>query len=171
MVKSVGVFVNSSLLFYVVQAQYKRSNPQAKIDYTAYLNHAVGDDGKLYRAFAYGAQIDNEAAGFIECLQRTGFETRYVPAKCVNGKHHVLDTDRNIEMAVDVIRIAHRLDVVVLGSNDPDLIPLVKFIKEKGTKVVIFAARIPRELARAADEVREITESILELKDVHPANT
>jgi uncharacterized LabA/DUF88 family protein len=168
-VKSVGVFVNSSLLFYVVQSEFKRVVPNSRIDYKAYLEQAIGED-RLYRAFAYGAQIENEAAGFIECLQRTGFETRYVPAKQVNGKNHVLDTDRNMDLALDVIRILDRLDTVVIGSNDPNLIPLVKYLKERGLKVVIFAARIPRELARAANEVREITEMVLEHAH-HPAAT
>lgn len=167
--KSVGVFVNTSLLFYVVQSQYKRSNPTARVNYTAYLKQAIGYDS-LYRAFAYGAQIENEASGFIECLQRAGFETRYVPAKEQNGKRHVLETDRNMALAMDVVRTIYKLDRVVIGSNDVNLIPLVQYIQEKGLTVSVFAARVPKELAKAVDEVIEISDEILEVRDAAPAN-
>jgi uncharacterized LabA/DUF88 family protein len=160
-VKNVGVFVNASLLFYVTKTSFKRTRPDARIDYNAYLKRSVGGDA-LFRAFAYGAYTSSEAAGFIACLERTGFTTRYVQAVVVGDRDHILNTDRNMDIAMDIMRIRHRLDVVVLGSNDVKLIPLVEFLKDQGIKVIIFSPRVPRELRTAADEVWDVTDEVLE---------
>lgn len=160
MAKSVGVFVNTTLLYYVVQSHFKRwSNP--RINYTSYLRRAVGDN-TLYRAFAYGAQVGSESTGFIESLHRAGYETRYVPAKMVNEKLAILQTDRNMALAMDIVRIVEKLDEVVIGSNDSNLIPLVQWLKEKGVYVILYAPRIPRPLVQAANAVIEVEEDILD---------
>jgi uncharacterized LabA/DUF88 family protein len=62
------------------------------------------------------------------------------------------------------MRHVPKLDVVVLGSNDPDLVPLVLYLKERAIKVVILSCRVGNELREAADEVIEINDGILEKK-------
>ena len=163
--RRVGVFVNVTNQFYSVLTAFRGG----KVDYTKYLRESVSPEGyELYRAIAYGVQIGNEAQSFIAALQRAGYDTRYKPAKVVDGKANVRDTDWAIGMAMDVIRHLEHLDVVVLGCNDPSLIPLVEFIKERGIRVVIYSCRIPQELQRAADYSFEISEDVLETKRSQP---
>lgn len=159
--KTVGVFANVSSQFYSVLSAYRG----AKIDYARYLEKAIGGE-ELYRAFAYGVQMGTEAGPFINCLNKIGFETRYKPARWVDGKPSIRDTDWNIGIAMDIVRHLERLDVVVIGSNDLNLVPLIEFIKERGVKAVIFSCRVPNELREVADQIIEITEDILENKVV-----
>ena len=50
----------------------------------------------------------------------------------------------------------------MFGSCNLALIPLIKWLKSKDVKVIIFAANIPKSLRNLADEVVEICENILE---------
>lgn len=160
MAKEVGVFVNVSNQFYTVNNTFRGG----KIDYQKYLARAVNDNEQLYRAFAYGVQMEREASGFIACLNSFGFETNYKTARIIEGKPSIRQTDRNMDMAMDVIRCLDKLDVVVIGSNDPNLIPLVKFIRERGKKVIILSCCIGRELREAANQCIEIKDDLLEEK-------
>jgi uncharacterized LabA/DUF88 family protein len=157
--KSVGVFVNVNNQFYAVAQQHRG----AKVDYAAYLKSAVGD-GVLHRAFAYGVQMKEEAAPFIGCLRQMGYEPKYRQARMIDGRPSIRSTDWNMGIAMDVMRHVPKLDVVVLGSNDPDLVPLVLYLKERAIKVVILSCRVGNELREAADEVIEINDGILEKK-------
>jgi uncharacterized LabA/DUF88 family protein len=155
--KAVGVFADVSNQFFSVATTFKG----AKVNYTEYLKTAVGDN-ELYRAFAYGVQVSSEATPFIASLQRIGYDTRYKLAKVVDGKPSIPDTNWNVGIVIDMIRHLDRLDVVVIGSNNPDLIPAINFIRDRGVKVIIYSCRIPKELKDAADGVIEITADILE---------
>lgn len=155
--KSVGVFVDVSNQFYEVLVAHKGN----KIAYNEYLKKAIGADS-LYRAFAYGAFLGGEATGFIACLKAYGYEPRYKQARIVEGRPNIRETDLNIHIAVDVARLIDRLDVVILGSSNPDLAPLIQFIKERGVKCIVMACQIPSELRDVADECVEITTDLLE---------
>lgn len=158
MPKEVGVFVNVSNQYYTVNNLFRGG----KIDYVKYLARALNENEQLYRAFAYGVQMEREANGFITCLNQIGFEPNYKTARLIDGKPSIRNTDRNMDMAMDIIRCLEKLDVVVIGSNDPNLIPLVKFIRERGKKVVILSCCIGRELREAANSCIEIKEELLE---------
>lgn len=160
MPREVGLFVNVSNQFYTTHNIFRGG----KIDYQKYLNRAVGDNEQLYRAFAYGVQMDREASGFIACLQQFGYETNYKQARVIDGKPSIRHTDRNMDMAMDVMRCLEKLDTVVIGSNDPNLIPLVKFIRDRGKKVIILSCCIGRELREAANQCIEIKDDLLEDK-------
>lgn len=159
----IGVFVNVTNQFYAVLAGFpNHTNP--RIDYQKYLNIAVGD-GILYRAFAYGVTVQDEALPFIATLRRIGFEVKYRQARIIKNSPSIRQTDVNVGMVVDVARLTDRIDCAVIGSNDPDLVPLIMFLRERGVKSVIFGCKIPPELHDIADFVIEVTEDMLEVRD------
>lgn len=51
-----------------------------KLDYKAYLER-IAKVGRIYRAYAYGAQINDEAKKFINFLKNASFEVKYTYAK------------------------------------------------------------------------------------------
>lgn len=157
--KSIGVFVNVSNQFYTVQQTYRGG----KVAYDLYLKAAVSG-GTLYRAFAYGVQMKDEAMPFIGCLREAGYEPKYKQARIVDARPSIRHTDWNVGIAMDVMRHLHKLDIVVIGSSDPDLAPLIAYVKERGVKVIVFSCRVEAELREIADEVIDIDESILERK-------
>ncbi len=160
--KRIALFVDLIGQFYNVSLIFKKQ----KLNYKAYLDKLT-EEGNVYKAIAYGASIGNEADTFIKCLRSNGYETKYVPARKYNGKPIIKYTDRTMDIAIDIIRMMDRLDIVVIGSCNINLVPLLSFLKEKGIKVIIFACHIPVELKIVCDEWWEVTENLLEIKEFY----
>jgi uncharacterized LabA/DUF88 family protein len=68
----------------------------------------------------------------------------------------------NCGLTIDVINIIERVDTVILGSSDPDTLPVIEYIKSKGVGVIIIAAGIHRDLKKACNQFVEISEDMLE---------
>lgn len=71
----IGVFVDLSNLYYCVKTKFN-----GRIDYSKYLVRAT-KDGVLYRAYAYGAQINDQASTFMERLKEYGYIPKYKETK------------------------------------------------------------------------------------------
>lgn len=172
--KVVGVFADVSNLYYCIGKKFSGR----KLAYDKYLKQAVGTH-ELYRAFAYGAQLNDEAVNFITCLRHFGYDTKYkkpkqyvAPSVAPNcpkcgeilpaEKREIRKADWDVGIAMDVVRLIDRLDIVVIGSADGDLSPLVEWIKEKGRRCVVLACGISRDLKNVADHWTEIDEPLLE---------
>jgi uncharacterized LabA/DUF88 family protein len=161
----IGVFVDTSNLYYCINKQYDGR----KLDYKKYLE-AVLINNTLYRAFAYGAQVADHALNFITYLRALGFETKYKEIRY--KKQTEAEERREIErinwgvgITIDVIRLLDKVDVVIIGSADRDLVPLVEYIKSKGVKCNIVACNIPKDLRLSCDFYIEVDESLLEEKE------
>jgi len=150
-----ALFVDVTNLYYA--ANHRNG---ARIDFEKYLA-AASEGFDVCRAFAYGAQMAGEAGGFLAVLRELGYEPKYRTAVVIGERPDIRRTDRNMPLAMDVWRLADRLDVAIIGSNDPDLAPLVRRIKEVGVQVVIFACGVGRELRELADRVIEVGEDTL----------
>lgn len=147
--RRIGIFADVSNLYYCISKRYNGR----KLDYRKYYGF-VRDLGEIIQAVAYGAQANNEAAAFIHALKNTGFQVKYKDA----SRH----SDWDVGITVDVINMAPRLDIVVLGSADRDLEPLVNWCQQRGVDVYVIACGISKELKEQAAEVIEIPESLLE---------
>ena len=156
--KNVGVFVDVSDFYYRIQRRFSG----AKLDFEEYLI-AAATRGKIFRAFAYGMQRNSEAAGFIKCLQASGFEAKYKRPKIIKvGDREIKQCDWGVGITIDVVKLIDKLDIVVLGVSNPDYIPLVKWIRDQGKEVIIFASCIPKSLKDAANRAVEITTDLLQ---------
>jgi uncharacterized LabA/DUF88 family protein len=156
--KRIGVFVDISNIYYCAGKKFSGR----KVDYGKYLALAK-QDGEVFRAIAYGAQRENEAVGFITCLRHLGFETQYKePKQIAVGDKTVWRADWKVGITVDVVQMLDRLDLVVLGSADADMAPLVKYIRQKGIPCVILACGISRDLKSEANRFIELDETVLE---------
>src|SRR5436190_2371492 len=165
--KVVGVFVDVSNLYYCIGKKYRR-----KLNYEKYLKQAINGQ-ELYRAFAYGAQLNDKAVDFITCLRHYGYDPKYKKPKqyfttntlqtCPNcnvklttDKKENRKADWDVGIAMDVVRIIDRLDTVVIGSADGDLVSLVEWVKEKGRLCTVLACGISRDLKDVVDHWEEI---------------
>ncbi len=153
----IGVFVDLISLFGSIKASYDGR----KIDYKKYLE-IIENEGEIYRAYAYGAFVNDEANGFINCLQSIGFETKYVKAIYFDDKPDIKKTDRTMDMIVDVLRIIDRIDTVVIGTLNVKMIPFILYLKERGIKTILFSCNVKKELRNSFDLYYHINESILE---------
>lgn len=162
--KRIGIFADVSNLYYCIGMKYA----DRKLDYAAYLKF-VKELGRLHVAYAYGAQLENEAMGFIHCLKNIGFTPKYKTPKTYRSSgqtKHKADWD--VGIAIDIVMNVHNLDMIVLGSADGDLCPVVEWAQKHSTQVIILACGISKDLRDLADRAIEIPESLLEKKNAKP---
>ena len=73
----------------------------------------------------------------------------------------------DIELAVDVIEMADKLDHVVIFSGDGDFRRLVESVQRKGVRVSIVST-VRSQPPMAADELRRQADVFIELQDLAP---
>lgn len=157
MTKIVALFADVSNLYYCVGKKY----PEHKLDYNKYIVAATGGHD-LFRAYAYGTEIKDEATSFKNCLKSFGYTPIYKNPRYNEVKGEYRNFDWAVGLALDVVRIVDRVHTVIIGSSDPDLVPLVEYIHQQGAECSIFACGISKELKEVADSWTEITECLLE---------
>lgn len=127
----VGVFVDVSNLYHSAKNLYR-----AKVNFGQVLRSAAAER-ELVRAIAYviRADVEQEQA-FFDALANSGFEVREKDLQVFAGGAKKGDWD--VGLALEAIKIAPHLDVVVLVSGDGDFVPLVSYLKEnKGCRVEV----------------------------------
>ena len=167
--KRIGVFVDVSNLYYCIHKKYKGR----KLDYRKYLAF-IKDLGDMQVAIAYGSQMNNQASAFVYCLKAIGFNTKFKsPKTYVNlGETGIRrKADWDVGIAIDIVKMIDRLDMVILGSGDGDMLPVVEWAMDKGVDVVVLASGISRDLKDKATKFIEIPESLLEVDKPKGAKT
>lgn len=162
----IALLVDVANLYYCVGKRFQ----SRKLDY-AKLRDKVVDFGPMYRSFAYGVQMGEEASPFINCLKKLGYDTKYKKHRMTdeNERKIIRKAEWDVGITLDVVRILERVDTVVIASADPDLLELVRFIRDKGVRCIILASGICTELREAADYYIEITDELLEEKPLRAA--
>lgn len=150
----IGVFVDVGNIYYCVDKKFEGR----KLDYRKYLEHCR-ELGEVHQMFAYGNQAKDEAPGFVHFLQQIGFNTRFFELATDKPKRRA---DWNCGITVDVANVIQRLDLVIVGSANPDLEPLANWVRSQGCNIIFFAAGISQRLKNNCTRFIEITEEILE---------
>src|SRR3990167_5743749 len=115
----VGVFIDTQNLYHSAKNLYK-----ARVNFGNIVKDAVGDR-RLVRALAYVISTESgEEKSFFEALTKMGIETKTKDLQIFAGGAKKADWD--VGLAVDVIKMAPKLDAVVLITGDGDFIPLVE---------------------------------------------
>ncbi len=128
----VGVFVDVQNLYYSARNIYN-----SRVNFSEVLKAAVGDR-QLIRAIAYVVKADMpEEHTFFDALEKTGFEVKSKELQTFYGGNQKGDWDVGITM--DIIKLMHKLDVVVLCSGDGDFIPLLEYLQMSGQFVEVCA--------------------------------
>ncbi len=148
----VGVFVDVSNLYHSAKNLYR-----AKVNFGQVLRSAVGER-QLVRSIAYviRADVDQEQA-FFDALTNSGFEVREKDLQVFAGGAKKGDWD--VGLALEAIKIATHLDVVIIVSGDGDFLPLVLYLKEnKGCRVEVvgFGKTTSGRLADEADSFLDL---------------
>ena len=130
----VGAFVDTQNLYHSAKNLYK-----AKVNFKEVLKHIVGAR-ELVRAFAYVVRTESgEETSFIEALEKAGYEIKSKDLQIFPGGFKKGDWD--VGIAVDAIRLAEALDVIIIVSGDGDFRPLVEFLQFKGKIVEVAGFR------------------------------
>jgi uncharacterized protein (TIGR00288 family) len=131
----VGILVDASNMYHSAKNLYNR-----RVNFKEILSKAVAGR-KLIRATAYAIRTENqEEQPFIEALIQQGFEVKMKDLQVFFGGAKKGDWD--VGIAIDAVRLADKLDVVVIVSGDGDYLPLVSYLQNnKGCLVEIMAFR------------------------------
>jgi len=131
----VGVLVDVSNMYHSAKNLYGR-----RVNFQEILTRAVAGR-KLIRATAYVIRAENEDENaFFEALSQQGFEVRMKDLQIFAGGAKKADWD--IGIAIDAIKLADKLDVIILVSGDGDYLPLVSYLQNnKGCLVEAVAFR------------------------------
>ena len=143
--KRVGVFIDVQNMYYAAR-QLK-----GKLDFDALLQAAVRDR-RLIQAAAYVVESkETDQSQFIAMLQQRAIEVQRKTVKVrADGS---MKGDWDMELALDILDAAPKLDVVVLVSGDGDFTSLVKRVKKMGPRVEVIA--FPRNTAKALLEAAD----------------
>jgi len=144
----VGVFVDIQNLYHSAKHLYN-----ARVNFGEVLKTLVGDR-KLIRAIGYVVKSDTSLgeASFFEALEKSGIELRMKDLQIFSGGAKKADWD--VGMAVDAIRMAEFLDVIILVTGDGDFVPLVEYLQNgrgRQVEVASFSRSTSGRLIEVAD--------------------
>lgn len=149
----VGIFIDVQNLYH--SAKHLAGG---RVNYRELLKALVGAR-RLVRAVGYVVKSDPQTGEdlFFEALEKSGIELRQKDLQIFADGAKKADWD--IGMAVDAIRMAPSLDVVVLVTGDGDFMPLVEYLKwglGKGVEIAAFARSASLRLKESADNYIDI---------------
>ncbi|MCE9585416.1 NYN domain-containing protein [Candidatus Nomurabacteria bacterium] len=150
----VGVFIDTQNLYHSARNLYK-----ARVNFGAVLKEAVAGR-KLVRAVAYVITTEaGDEKNFFDALSKLGIETKTKDLQIFAGGSKKADWD--VGLAVDAIKMANRLDAVVIISGDGDFIPLVEYLQTMGVQVevVSFGKSTSSKLREAVDDFVDLSEN------------
>ena len=158
----VGVFVDVANMYHSAKNLYN-----ARVNFKEVLRVAVAQR-KLIRAIAY--VITSETTGiprgktaeksFFEALEKQGFEVKAKDLQVFFSGAKKADWD--VGIAVDAVKLADRLDSLILVTGDGDFAPLVSYLQEnKGcqVEVIAFSKTTSQKLLEVADDFIDLGKS------------
>ena len=150
----VGVFVDVQNMYYSAKNLY-----DAKVNFSKLLDDAVGPR-QLVRAIAYVVKgPQSEEDNFFTALEKIGFEVKTRDLQVFLGGTKKGDWD--VGICMDAIRMAQKLDVVVLVSGDGDFESLVNYLKYSHgcvVEVMAFSKTASIKLKEEADKFIDLGE-------------
>lgn len=151
----VAILIDAQNLYHSAKNLYK-----ARVNFGEVLKTALGGR-QLIRAIAYVITTETgEEKSFFEALKKLGIETKTKDLQVFYGGAKKADWD--VGLAVDAIRIAPKVDAIIIASGDGDFVPLVEYIKlATGTQVevVSFGKSSSGKLKESTDEFVDLDEN------------
>jgi len=140
------------------------------IDYRRLLEY-FGNKSNLIRAYYYSALLETEEYSplkpLTDWLAYNGYSLVTKPAKefaDAQGRRRIKG-NMDIELAIDMLEMAEKLDHAILFSGDSDFRRLVEAVQRKGVKVSVVST-IKTNPPMIADELRRQADQYIELADI-----
>lgn len=118
----VGIFIDTQNLYHSAKNLYR-----SKVNFGSVVKEALAGR-TLIRAVAYVITTESgEEKGFFDALTKLGIETKTKDLQVFYGGAKKADWD--VGLAVDAVKMAPKLDAIVLATGDGDFVPLVEYLK------------------------------------------
>jgi uncharacterized LabA/DUF88 family protein len=149
----VGIFIDTQNLYHSAKNLYN-----ARVNFGNIMKDALADR-QLVRALAYVISTESgEEKPFFEALEKLGIETKTKDLQIFYGGQKKADWD--VGIAVDAIRLAPKVDVIIIVAGDGDFVPLVEHLKAQAVQVEVVAFG-----KSTSGKLREVTDNFFDLCD------
>lgn len=150
----VGIFIDTQNLYHSAKNLY-----HGRVNFGAIMKESVAGRA-LIRAVAYVITTDSgEEKNFFEALGKLGIETKTKNLQVFTGGAKKADWD--VGLAVDAIKLAPKLDTVIIASGDGDFCPLVEYLKtNEGCQVEVIAFG-----KSSSGKLREVADDFIDMCD------
>ncbi len=151
----VAIFIDTQNLYHSAKNLYN-----AKVNFGKVVSTSLAGR-RLIRAIAYVITTESgEETSFFEALTKLGIETKTKDLQIFYGGSKKADWD--VGLAVDAIRIAPKVDTIILATGDGDFAPLVTFLKEHfGVQVEVISFG-----RSSSSKLREVAEDFIDMCEV-----
>jgi uncharacterized LabA/DUF88 family protein len=143
----VGIFIDTANLYHSAKNLY-----HSKVNFGQVVKDGLA--GRLLtRAVAYVTTTESgEEKSFFEALEKMGIETKTKNLQVFAGGAKKANWD--IDLAIDAIKLAPKLDAVILVTGDGDYVPLIEYLKMQGCQVEVaaFGKSASGKLIETADD-------------------
>jgi len=150
----VAIFIDTQNLYHSAKNLYK-----SKVNFAGVLKSALGGR-KLVRALSYVVNTESgEEQPFFEAMEKIGIEIKTKDLQIFYGGAKKADWD--VGLAVDAIKIAPKVDAIVLATGDGDFIPLVEYLKSQGCQVegITFGRSASGRFKEVVDDFTDLDEN------------
>ena len=129
----VGIFIDTQNLYHSAKNLY-----QAKVNFGNVVKDALSER-VLIRSIAYVITTEaGDEQNFFEALEKLGIETKTKDLQVFFGGAKKADWDFGI--TIDAIKMAPKLDAVILATGDGDFVPLVQYLQTReGVQVEVIS--------------------------------
>ncbi|MGH1456531.1 MAG: NYN domain-containing protein [Alphaproteobacteria bacterium] len=142
------------------------------IDYKSLLK-CFAERGQLVRAFYYTALVEDQDFSplrpLVDWLDYNGYTMVTKPAKeftDAQGRKKIKG-NMDIELAIDMMEMADKVDHIILFSGDGDFRRLIEAVQRKGTRVTVVST-LKSNPPMISDELRRQADHFLDLNDLAP---
>ncbi len=152
----VGVFIDTQNIYHSAKNLY-----HSKVNFGQIVKDVVGDRS-LIRAIAYVITTEaGDEKAFFEALTKMGIETKTKDLQIFGSGAKKADWD--VGMAIDAVKMAPKLDAVILVTGDGDFVPLVEYLQTNEgcqVEVVSFGKSTSVKLREAVDDFFDLDEDV-----------
>lgn len=166
MEQRIGIFIDIQNLYHSSKNLF-----QARVNYNELIRELVSGR-KLIKAIGYVVKTEGTLgeSSFFDALEKSGIDLRIKDIQIFPGG--VKKADWDIGMAVDAIRSASSLDVIILVTGDGDFIPAVEYLQiglGKAVEVAAFGRSASGKLKEVADRFINLDElpHVILKRDAH----
>lgn len=151
----VGIFIDTQNLYHSAKNLYR-----GRVNFGAIMKEAIAGRS-LIRAVAYVITTEaGDEKNFFDALGKLGIETKTKNLQVFGDGAKKADWD--VGLAVDAIKLAPKLDTIILASGDGDFVPLVEYLRTNQgcqVEVVAFGRSSSSKLKESADDFIDMCEN------------
>lgn len=162
--EKLALFIDGAALYATARAL------DMDIDYKRLLTWA-GKQGRLVRAYYYTALVEDQDYSplrpLVDWLDYNGYTmvTKQAKEYVDSQGRRKVKGNMDIELAIDLLEMAEKVDHIMLFSGDGDFKRLVETAQRKGVRVTVVST-IQSTPPMVADDLRRQADQFLDLEDL-----